>query len=202
MPNCGSLGVHSLAFMTWQVYHSLGAAVTSKLQPRVCEEGGRHGEAASAHFHPYLVHTLYTSCLWVMVSLCETVLKEVCVPMLISLPTQVSPLRSGITQWVKEFVPNHMNNDGVSGLLNSQWFLHSPSDVYTSDMVQAVHLTSQYCDFLICPTKESNKWSSSDRLDNSAIKYTLHTSFLQDCKFLKVRDCTFHNLESLLLLCI
>lgn len=75
--------------------------MTSELQPRVSEEGRRHGEAALAHFHPCLVHTLYISCLWVMVSLCETVLKEVCVPFLISLPILVSSLRSGLAQWVK-----------------------------------------------------------------------------------------------------
>lgn len=39
-------------------------------------------------------------------------------------------------------VPNHRNGDGVNDFLDSRWFLHSPSDVYTRDTIQAVHLTS------------------------------------------------------------
>lgn len=108
----------------------------------------------------------------------------------------VSPLRSALAQCVKKFVPNPINSDGVSGLLDSQWFLHSRSDVYTSDMVRAIHLTSLW--FLHLSQKKSpingpvlTVWTTTPLLNTHYV--------FQDCKF--PRDCTFPNLESLLLLC-
>ena len=62
---------------------------TPKLWSRVCEELGRHKEAALVHFYPYLVCELHPSC-W-----------RQSVLILINFLTQIRPLRSALTQWVK-----------------------------------------------------------------------------------------------------